>query len=114
MPVTRIDALCACDGCGKRFGVELEIAEDLKDGDHPDFESLVRETIRGGQCNCYIWGVRGKTTVDRLPLSYEATIQGDYMLCDVCSRKCDMAPIKGNLSRTQVEKVLDMAQTVDG
>jgi hypothetical protein len=108
MPVVRMDALCCCEGCGKRFGVEIDIAEELKDGFNPDFESLVRETIRGGQATCYTWGVRGKATVDRMSLSYQATIQADLMLCDVCSRKCDDLPIEGNLTLPQVNKALGL------
>lgn len=64
MPVVRMDALCACEGCQKRFGVELDIAEPLKGGSYEDFEALVRDAIRGGQATCYTWGVRGKATVD--------------------------------------------------
>jgi len=85
------------------------LAEDLRDGLHPDFESLVRETIREGQCNCYTWGVRGKATVDRMPLSYHTTIQAGLMLCDICSRKCDDLPIKGALTRAQVNKILGLS-----
>ena len=108
MPVVRIDALCVCEGCDKRFGVELELAEDLKDGEYADFEELARDTIRGGQCNCYTWGVRGKATVDRMSLDYQATIQGDLMLCDVCSRKCDDLPIEGALTVEQVRTTLGL------
>lgn len=106
MPAVRIDALCECDGCQKRFGVELDLAEDLKDGDHADFESLVRETIRNGNSVSYTWGVRGKATVDRMSLSYQTTIQADLMLCDTCSKKCDDLPIEGNLTRAQVNRAL--------
>lgn len=50
MSVVRIDALCECEGCGKRFGAELDIGEYLGDlaVDNADFEALVRDTIRGG------------------------------------------------------------------
>jgi hypothetical protein len=107
MPVVRIDALCSCDGCGKRFGVELELAEDL-DGSCDDFESLVRETVRGGQGLCYTWGVRGKATVDRMALSYQVTVQADLLLCDVCSKKCDDLLIEGALTRVQVNEALGL------
>lgn len=106
MAVVRIDALCECEGCGKRFGVEVDLAEELKAGDHADFEALVRQTINGGMGACYTWGVRGKTTVDRMSLSYQATVQAELMLCDICSRKCDELPVEGNLSRAQVNKAL--------
>lgn len=109
MAVVRVDALCECEGCGKRFGVELDIAEDLKDGDHADFDSLVRETVRGN-ATCYTWGVRGKATVDRLSLSYTVTVQGDLLLCDVCSKKCDDVPIEGNLTRAQVNTALGLPE----
>ena len=107
MPVVRIDALCQCEGCNKRFGVELDVAEDLKDGDYEDFEALVRDTIKGGTAG-YTWGVRGKQTVDRMALTHQPTIQADLMLCDRCSKICDDVPIEGNLSREQVEKALDL------
>jgi hypothetical protein len=110
MPVVRIDALCCCEGCSKRFGVELELATNLQENPDifPDFEALAREAIRGGQSNCYVWGVRGKATVDRLPLTCNPTIQGDFMLCDLCTTKCDNLPIKGNLTKEQVMAVLGM------
>jgi hypothetical protein len=107
MTVVRIDALCICDGCGKRFGVELELAEDL-DGSCDDFESLVRETVRGGQCLCYTWGVRGKATADRFALSYPATVQAGLLLCDVCSKKCDELPIVSALTLAQVNEALGL------
>ena len=110
MPVIRIDALCCCEGCGKHFGVELDLAEDLKEGEYIDFEELVRDTIRGGMAACYLWGVRGKATIDRFPLSYQATIQGGFLLCDICSKKCDDLPIKGNLTEKQVREALDIEE----
>lgn len=106
--VVRIDALCCCEGCGKRFGVELELAEELKGGANADFEELVRETIRGGEATVYTWGVRGKATVDRIGLSYSATVQADLVLCDICSKKCDELPIEGNLTRAQVNRALGL------
>lgn len=110
MTVVRIDALCECEGCGKRFGVEIELAEALRDGDNADFEELVRDTIRGGNATCYTWGVRGKATVDRMSLSYQATIQAELMLCDICSRKCDDLPIEGDLTRRQVNRALGLPE----
>jgi hypothetical protein len=106
MSVVRIDALCECEGCGKRFGVEVEVAQELKGGCYADFEELVRDTISGGNATCYTWGVRGKATVDRMSLSYQPTIQAELMLCDICSRKCDDLPIEGNLTRAQVNEAL--------
>lgn len=108
MSVIRIDALCQCEGCSKRFGIELELAADLKTGFPSDFEGMVREAILSGDATTYTWGVRGKATVDRLPLSYQPTIQGDLMLCDTCSKRCDDLPFEGDLTRAQVEKVLDL------
>lgn len=108
MPVVRIDALCQCEACSKRFGVELELAEDLKGGSHEDFESLVRDTILGGNATVYTWGVRGKSTVDRLSLDGLPSIQGDLLLCDRCTKICDDLPIEGALTRAQVEKALDL------
>lgn len=107
MGVVRIDALCMCDGCAKRFGIELDIAEEIGGSDHLDFESLAHETIKNGTAG-YIWGVRGKATVDRLPLSYQPTIQGGLMLCDICSKACDDLPIEGNLTRAQVNRALGL------
>lgn len=106
MGVVRVDVLCMCDGCAERFGVEVERAETLRDYD--DFDALVAETICGGNCTCFKWGVRGKATVDRLPLTYQATMQGGFMLCDVCSKKCDEAPIKGDLTKAQVLETLGL------
>ncbi len=108
MPVVRIDALCVCEGCAKRFGVELELAQDLKHGAYDDFEDLARDTVRGGNACAYTWGVRGKATVDRMSLSYHPTIQADLMLCDDCSRKCDDVPIDDNLTREQVNRALGL------
>ena len=108
MGVVRLDVLCMCDGCAERFGVELEIATDLKGGDYADVEEWTRDTIRGGNATCYKWGVRGKHTVDRLPLTYPTTIQGGLMLCDVCSEKCDNLPIEGDLTLAQVNRVLGL------
>lgn len=108
MSVVRIDALCECEGCGKRFGVEIDIAEDLG-FQCTDFEALVRDTIRGGTAG-YIWGVRGRATVDRLPLTYRPTIQADLLLCDICSKKCDDLPIEGNLARAQVNRALGLPE----
>jgi hypothetical protein len=108
MAVVRIDALCECEGCAKRFGVELDLSNTLKDGPYEDFEALVRDTVRGGGATCYTWGVRGKATVDRIGLSYSVTIQADLLLCDVCSRKCDELPIEENLTREQVNEALGL------
>lgn len=108
MPVVRIDALCQCEACNKRFGVELELAEDLKAGIYADYEALVRDTINGGNATVYTWGVRGKNTVDRIGLTGQPTIQGDLMLCDRCTKICDELPIEGALTRAQVEKALDL------
>lgn len=108
MPVVRIDALCQCEACSKRFGIELELAEDLKGGRHEDFATLVRDTILGGNATVYTWGVRGRATVDRLPLDGQPTIQGDLMLCDRCTKICDDLPIEGELTRAQVEKALNL------
>jgi hypothetical protein len=68
MLVVRIDALCECEGCQKRFGVEVDLASELRG--YADFEALVREEICNGNANCYTWGVRGRQTVDRMALSY--------------------------------------------
>jgi hypothetical protein len=106
MPVVRIDALCQCEGCGKRFGIEVDLGRDLNNKVFPDFEALVREEIRNGLSPGYTWGVRGKATVDRLPLTGWVTIQAELMLCDVCSRKCDDVPVERNLTRAEVAKVL--------
>ncbi len=111
MGVVRIDALCMCDGCAKRFGIEIEVAEVLKD--HEDFEHLARETIRGGQLTSYTWGVRGKQTVERFPLSCHPTIQGGYMLCDVCTKTCDDLPGDHNLTRIEVEKTLGLPHSAE-
>lgn len=100
MPVVRVDCLCECDVCSKRFGVELEVAEDLNN--FSSYEELVKETVRSGVATCYTWGVRGKNTVDRFPLSYSVTIQAELLLCDECSRKCDDYPVEGDLTRDQV------------
>lgn len=107
MGVVRVDVLCMCDGCAERFGVEVERAATLLDYD--DFDALVAETIRDGTAG-YKWGVRGKATVDRMPLAYQPTIQGGMMLCDACSKKCDDAPIEGALTKEQVLKVLGLPQ----
>ena len=108
MGVVRIDALCECEGCGKRFGVELDLPGRLKGGSDEDFESLVRDTIRGGCATCYTWGVRGKATVDRMGLSGQPTIQADLMLCDVCTKKCDAIEVDRNLTRAEVNGALGL------
>lgn len=100
MPVVRVDCLCECDVCSKRFGVELDVAEDLNQFD--SYEEMVKETVRQGFATCYTWGVRGKQTVDRFPLAYHVTIQAELLLCDECSKKCDDYPEEGDLTREQV------------
>lgn len=112
MPIVRIDALCECEGCQKRFGIELDMGESLLAGEYVDFDDMVRETIRGGNTTHYTWGVRGKQTVDRLPLSYQPTIQAGLMLCDVCSKKCDELPTEGALTREQIEEALGLFQEI--
>lgn len=107
MGVVRVDVLCMCDGCAERFGIEVERAAVLKDYD--DFDALAVETIKSGTAG-YKWGVRGKATVDRLPLTYQPTIQGGLMLCDVCSKKCDDLPLEGNLTRAEVNKALGIPE----
>jgi len=108
--VQRIDALCSCEGCGKRFGVELDIGEPLKDGHYVDFDDMVRWYVRGGNVNCYTWGVRGKATVDRLSLSCHPTVQADLLLCDICTKKCDdvEVPEDRNLTRAEVNDALGL------
>lgn len=108
MSVVRIDTLCECEGCGKRFGVEVDLAMDT--AAYTDFEDMVRETIRGGNATCYTWGVRGKATVDRLSLSGHPTIQADLMLCDICTKKCDAVevPEDRNLTRPEVNRALGL------
>lgn len=109
MAVVRVDALCECDGCQKRFGVELELVWQTSNG----FDYMVREEVRSGQGTYYTWGVRGKATVDRFPLSHQPTIQGGFLLCDVCSKKCDDLPIKGDLTREQVLATLGLPAEED-
>mgnify|MGYP006266259373 CR=1 FL=1 len=104
MGAVRVDVLCECEGCRKRFGVELDLAEELNGH---DFDYLAREAIRGGQSNYYIWGVRGKATVDRLPLSGYPSVQGGRMLCDVCTKTCDAIPVDRNLTREEVDCALE-------
>ena len=41
-----------------------------------------------------------------MALSYQATVQADLLLCDVCSRKCDDLPIEGDLTLAQVHEAL--------
>jgi hypothetical protein len=113
MPVVRIDALCQCEGCGKRFGIEVDIGRGLNNKEFPDFEALVREEVRNGLSPGYVWGVRGKATVDRFSLSYSVTIQGELLLCDVCSKKCDDLPVEANLTREQVNEALGLAEEVE-
>lgn len=105
MGVVRIDALCMCEGCAKRFGIAIDLSEELED--YLDFEELARETIRGGQFDAYTW------TVERYPLACLPTIQGDYMLCDVCSKTCDDLPIERNLTRREVERALGLMSETD-
>ena len=105
MGVVRVDVLCMCDGCQERFGVEVERGETLRDYD--DFDALVTETIRNGTAG-YKWAVRGKSTVDRVSLTYPPTFQGGLILCDACSRKCDALPIEGALTKAQVLGALDL------
>lgn len=100
MGLARIDALCQCDGCGERFGVEIE-ERDLTD--FQDMEELVLEEVRGGLAGCYKWGVRGKQTVDRISLSYGATVQGGLLLCDKCSKACDELEIGEDRDLTEAE-----------
>jgi len=106
MAVVRIDALCECEGCSKRFGIDLDLASELNAA--LDFEDLVRKTITGGQADFYTWGIRGKKTIDRFPLTGFPSIQANFMLCDECTKKCDAFPIEGNLNREQVRDALNL------
>lgn len=108
MTVKRVDALCECEGCGKRFGIELDIGRDLGNEIFPDFDAIAREEIRSGHTAGYTWGVRGKATVERFPLSGSVTIQAGLMLCDVCTRKCDDLPIERNLTLAEVNGALGL------
>lgn len=105
MGVVRVDALCECDGCQKRFGVEIPLDRDV---DAATFDYMVSEEVRSGQGTYYTWGVRGKSTVDRMSLSSKPTIQGGFLLCDVCSEKCDALPIEEDLTRAQVLRALGL------
>lgn len=104
MSVVRVDILCECDGCQKRFGIEADIGRDL---DWPDFEALAREELLNGR-EGYTWGVRGKSTVERFPLTGWPTVQADLMLCDECTRKCDDLPIDRDLTRAEVNQALGL------
>lgn len=112
MAVVRVDALCECEGCQKRFGVELELAADLKNDFPEDFEMMAREEIRAGNGTYYTWAVRGKQTVDRVTLTGYPTIQADLMLCDECTKKCDALPIERNLTRVEVNGALGLPEDV--
>lgn len=35
-------------------------------------------------------------------------MQAGLMLCDVCSKKCDLLPIEGELTRAQVNEALGL------
>jgi hypothetical protein len=85
--------------------MELDIGDNLSE--FKDFEGIVRETVLNGTAAAYTWGVRGKQTVERFPLSYNVTIQGGYLLCDVCSKKCDQTDTLSSLTREQVEACLN-------
>lgn len=112
MPAVRVDILCECEGCHKRFGVEIDdIAEPLKGGRYDNFEDMVRWYIRGGNAPYYTWGVRGQRTIDRFPLSRQPIIEAGLMLCDECGRKCDDFPVEPEdraLTRAEVNKVLGL------
>jgi hypothetical protein len=115
MPIARIDILCECENphCAKRFGVELGLADEVPDSKHPKYlgdliQDLVREAIRDGNGTYYTWAVRGKITVDRISLSGPPSIQGNLMLCDACTKKCDADPKEGNLTQEEVEEILGM------
>lgn len=109
MTTIRVDILCECEGCQKRFGVEAELARELNNEAWPDFDALAREEIRN-RGEGYVWGVRGKATVDRFPIGW-VTIQADLMLCDECTKKCDDlegVPEDRNLTRAEVNKALGL------
>lgn len=110
MPVEYLDAACKCDACGKPFRVEVEAATKLTPYLDQDLETIVRDNLVAGNARAYTLGIRGKHTLDRFDLDYQATLQGGYILCDVCSRKCDDAPIEGALSKEQVEDILGLVQ----
>jgi len=105
MPIARIDTLCECDGCGKRFGIELDITYSPSEFD--SFEELVKETVTECFAFCYSWAIRGKETVERFPLDYSVTIQAEMLLCDECSRKCDEFDVVGELTLDQVLEAIE-------
>jgi hypothetical protein len=109
--VQRIDILCECQGCQKRFGVEIETSCGLSN--YKDFDAVVRDYVLGGDATCYTWGVRGKQTVDRFGLSGSPSIQADLLLCDVCTKKCDDLSIEENLTRKQVNEALGLGSSED-
>jgi hypothetical protein len=46
MALVRIDALCECEGCGKRFGIEVDTGTSLSG--FSDFDAIVRQEMRDG------------------------------------------------------------------
>lgn len=107
MTILRVDVLCECEGCQKVFGIEVDHADIDQIGQvYPNLEAALRDSVLGGNPTCYTWGVRGKHTVDRLPLTHQVTIQGGLLLCDECSKACDDLPIEGSLTREQVDEVI--------
>jgi hypothetical protein len=106
MSVVRVDALCECDGCQARFGVEIDLAREFKD--FSNFDHMVREEVLNGNGTYYRWAVRGKMTVDRVRMQAAPTIQGGFLLCDNCSIKCDAMPGDDDLTREQVLAALSL------
>jgi hypothetical protein len=109
MPLVRLDALCACEGCYKRFGIELDIGRNLADESWlGNFDAVVREEIASGRDDGYVWGVRGQKTVERFGTG-SVSIQGGLMLCSECTKKCDRDP-RDTLDLAAVREILGMEE----
>lgn len=85
-------AAVECEGCGKTFEVFLDPG-DLSDG--MDLNDLAKEAV-----------INGNKSTDDGPGS--TSIQGDFVLCRACTKRCDAVdtPNDRNLTREEVSEVL--------
>lgn len=122
MGIVRIEATVECDGCGKRFMVDVEPSKrclfgvDQETGAAQGFvdaSELAVESVRGGEWHEII--VRGQRTIARETTGDgSCSVQAGLCLCNECTAKCDAVPTVGaagehverSLTEAEVRKAL--------
>jgi hypothetical protein len=91
MSVVKIEAVIACDGCGRELRLELDPANKPPSG--------------WALFDCAEDAVRGSVGAMAGPNS--SSVQGGLMLCGICTRKIDDAiPEDRNATRSEAAAIL--------